>query len=116
MKFIVAILALSSFIWANQNFKQDVEYRCLNIQKVQQGQTINVPENEAKDREFVFILQNQKLITKERVSFDFRMKKGPMQSYANDDYMLLLLPEQTMGLVPKKSKGQLQLYYKCRSD
>ncbi len=116
MKYIFAILALSSFLFAQTSFKKDVEYRCLNTQRVDKGQTIDVSVEEAKSKEFVFILQGQQLITKERVVFDFRMEKGPMMSYANSDYMLLLLPNLSMGLVPKKSKGQLQLYYTCSDE
>ena len=43
------------------------------------------------------------------------MKKGPMSSYSNSEYMLLLTPNMQLGLVPRKARGAVQFYFSCKT-
>lgn len=113
MKFLLFPALLVGTLFSN-GFEKDKVYTCLNTYNVQQGQKVFVKPEDAKDKPFIFTLKDTKLVTKDNVEFDFKMKRGPMLSYSNNDYMLLLMPNNDLGLVPKKAKGQLQFYFSCK--
>ncbi len=115
MKQIIFLSLLSSLLFANLNFKKNTQYVCLKINTVKQGISYDITKKEAQKEPFVFILNNNKLNSKAYKTFEFRMKRQGMSSYSNKDFMLLLMQNMTLGLVPKSSKGQVQNYYKCES-
>ncbi len=112
-KLILMALCVSS-IFANASFEKNKQYTCLNTHNIQQGKQINVDPNEAKKQPFDFSIKENKLITNNNMVFDFKMKRGPMSSYSNTQYMLLLTPNMGLGLVPRKSKGSVQYYFVCK--
>ena len=115
MKHIIFLSLLSSFLLANQAFKQNTKYICLKIKAVKQGISSDIIKEDAQKEPFSFILKENKLNAKDYKTFEFRMKRQGMSSYSNKDFMLLLLEDMSLGLVPKSSKGQVQNYYKCES-
>lgn len=114
MKRILCGLAITGSLISADGFSNDVKYTCLNTQVVKSGQTTMVEEKEAKKNPFVFSITGDKLKTKENQVFDFKMARGGMKSYSNDKYMLLLMPDKKLGLVPKDSRGRLQYYFQCK--
>lgn len=114
-KLILLSLCISS-IFANETFEKNTKYTCINTHNIQQGQRMNINQNEASQQLFVFTIKEDKLITDDNVMFDFKMKKGVMTSYSNVDYMLLLTPKLQIGLVPKKARGSVQYYFSCTSN
>lgn len=113
MKYLLFPILLGLSLFAN-GFEKNKVYNCINTYNMEQGQKVLVKDNEAKDKPFIFTLKENKLITKENVIFDFKMKRGEMLSYSNSDYMLLLMANNSLGLVPKKARGQLQFYFSCK--
>ena len=114
MKQILLFIFITSVAIANNTFEKEIAYTCLNTHSIQQGQQINTNPNHAKNNPFDFTIKDDKLISTDKVVFDFKMKKGPMASYSNAAYMLLLTPNLQVGLVPKKAKGAVQYYFSCR--
>ena len=115
MKLLLPTLLLATSLFANDSFKKNIEYICFNTHTMQQGQTHVVKKEDAADKPFIFTINDNQLITSEKEVFDFKMEKADMASYSNDAYMLLLLKNQELGLVPKKSRGQVQYYFQCKS-
>lgn len=113
MKLLVIWLGVVGILFANEIFLEDIEYQCINTHSIQKGVQINVDSKEAQNNPFMFTIREKKLYPKENAVFNFMMRNGEMSSYSNADYMLLLTKDLVMGLVPKKSRGQLQYYFKC---
>lgn len=113
MKFLLFPILLGASLFAS-GFEKNKLYTCINTYNMEQGQKVLVKHNEAKDKPFVFTLKENKLITKDNIEFDFKIKRGEMLSYSNAEYMLLLMPNSDLGLVPKKARGQLQFYFSCK--
>jgi len=113
MKKLVLITLCVSSIFAKGTFEKNKQYTCLNTHSFQQGQQINVDPKEASKQPFIFSIKENQLIANNNAIFDFKMKKGPMSSYSNADYMLLLTPNMQLGLVPRKAKGAVQYYFNC---
>ncbi len=115
MKYIIFLSLLSSFLLANQSFKQNTQYICLKTKTVKQGISYDITKEDGQKEPFVFILKDNQLNAEDYKTFEFRMKRQGMSSYSNKDFMLLLLPAMSLGLVPKSQKGQVQNYYNCVS-
>ena len=113
MKLLVTWLLLVASLFANEKFLDNIEYKCINTHSIQKGVEINVNEKEAQGNPFMFTIKEKKLYTKNNIVFNFMMKNGELSSYSNADFMLLLTKDLGMGLVPKKSRGQLQYYFQC---
>lgn len=109
---LLALLTLQVF--ANDTFVKGIKYTCFNTATVQEGKTFKVPEEEALKRPFIFTIMDNKIITRDKIEFNFMMKKEQMSSYSNKDYMLLLTKNLELGLVPKEARGSLQFYFKCK--
>ncbi|NQY94398.1 MAG: hypothetical protein HRT43_09555 [Campylobacteraceae bacterium] len=116
MKFLLTLALLTVSMYAAENFKKDTPYICLNTHTVQQGKTFDVKKEDALKNPFEITLIDNKLITKDKVEFTFKMQRGEMLSYSNKDLMLLLQGKLSLGLIPKKAKGSLQYYFKCEED
>ncbi|OUR72882.1 hypothetical protein A9Q76_02960 [Arcobacter sp. 31_11_sub10_T18] len=116
MKLLLTLLLFASSIFASENFKKNTDYICLNTHTVQQGKTYDVKMEDALKNPFEIILKDDKLITKDKVEFTFKMQRGEMLSYSNQDLMLLLQGKLSLGLIPKKAKGSLQYYFQCKED
>lgn len=114
MKLALGILLLGNLLFASNGFEKEAEYTCLNTYTVDKGVKHEMDINKSKERPFIFTIKGSVLTTIDKVNFDYKMKKGPMESYSNEDYMLLLMPNLELGLVPKQAKGQLQYYFKCK--
>ncbi len=113
MKKLVLLTLWVSSMFSSGTFENNKQYSCINTHNIQQGQRMNIDQKEANKQPFIFSIKEDKLITSNNVIFDFKMKKGPMSSYSNADYMLLLTPNMQIGLVPRKSKGSVQYYFSC---
>ena len=116
MKFITILFLMAASLIASENFKKDTPYLCLNTHTVQQGKTYNVKPEDAKKKPLEMSLKGDKLITKDNVEFSFKMQRGEMLSYSNQDLMLLLQGKLSLGLIPKKAKGSLQYYFQCKEN
>lgn len=114
MKVLLPILFFVSSLFASENFKKNIEYVCINTHSIQHGENIKAKKEESKKHPFIFTLKKDKLFTANNMEFNFMMEKGDMSSYSNSEFMLLLSPNQELGLVPKKARGQVQFYFKCR--
>ncbi len=114
MNKILCGLLLSGTIYAGADFLKGVEYTCLNNQTIESGKTFEVTKEAAEKNPFIFTLKDDKMTTKDGTVFTFKMKRGDMLSYSNEALMLLLMKDNKMGIVPKKSKGQLQYYFECK--
>lgn len=114
MKLLLLTLLLAASSFASEGFEKDSEYVCFNTHTMQQGQKYSVKKEDSADKPFIFTIKDNQLITANNITFDFRMEKGDMASYSNDAYMLLLLKNKELGLVPKKAKGQVQYYFQCK--
>jgi len=114
-RLIVLLFALSPFLLA-QSFEKDTQYNCLNTHTIKQGEKFEVKKEDALKKPLIFILKKDKLYTSRNMEFDFRMQRGGMLSYSNEDLMLLLTPGNILGIVPKKARGQLQLFFKCEKS
>ena len=114
MKKMIMIVLCASTLFANTSFEKNKEYRCLNTHNIQQGQEVNVDPKQANKQPFIFSIKDEKLVTNNNIVFDFKMQRGPMSSYSNAQYMLLLTPNLGLGLVPKKAKGSVQFYFDCK--
>lgn len=112
MKFILLSLIITS-VFAKQIFIKNNEYTCFNTTTVQDGKTFSVPKKDSIKKPFIFTIIDKKIITREKVEFNFMMKKEQMSSYSNKDYMLLLTKNLELGLVPKEARGRTQFYFKC---
>lgn len=115
MKLLLHSLILTTSLFSNDTFEKNTEYICFNTHTMQQGQKHIVKKEDSADKPFIFTIKDSQLITTNNVVFDFKMEKGDMASYSNDGYMLLLLKNKELGLVPKKSRGQVQFYFQCKS-
>jgi len=115
MKQLLAISLFSTILLANDGFEKDSEYICFNTHTMKQGQKHTVKKEDAVNKPFVFSIKENQLVTSDNIIFDFRMEKGDMASYSNEGYMLLLLKNNELGLVPKKARGQVQYYFQCKS-
>ncbi len=116
MKLLLTLLIFAGSIFASENFKKDTPYVCLNTHTVQQGKTYNVKPEDAMKNPLEMSLKDDKLITKDNVEFTFKMQRGEMLSYSNQDLMLLLQGKLSLGLIPKKAKGSLQYYFQCKEN
>ena len=114
MKKLILLSLCVSSIFAKGSFEKNQPYTCLNTHSIQQGQQIKADPKEAKKQPFNFSIKENKLIANNDAVFDFKMKKGPMSSYSNADYMLLLTPNMELGLVPRKARGAVQFYFSCK--
>ena len=115
MKKLLFISLFLGSLFASESFEKNKEYTCLNTHNIQQGEEFKVDPKEASKQPLIFTIKEDKLISKKNIVFDFKMKRGPMSSYSNADYMLLLTPKMVLGLVPRKSKGSVQFYFLCKS-
>jgi len=113
MKLIITLLISSGFLFASEYFKKETKYTCLNTYSIEQGNRLEVKKEDALKKPLEIILKEDKLYTGNNVEFTFRMKRGDMLSYSNQDVMLLLTNDLGLGLVPKKARGQLQYFFKC---
>lgn len=114
MKLLLTIFLFATSLLANEGFEKDSEYICFNTHTMQEGQKYIVEKEEASIRPFIFTIKDTQLITSDNITFDFRMEKADMASYSNEGYMLLLLKNKELGLVPKKARGQVQYYFQCK--
>lgn len=114
MKLIITVFLLAGNLFAGEHFKKDIEYMCLNTYSVEQGKRFEVKEEDALKNPLMVTLKKDKLYTNNNVEFTFRMQRGEMISYSNADLMLLLKSNLELGLVPKKSRGQQQYFFKCK--
>lgn len=115
-KLVLAGLLFTNVLFATENFKKDISYTCINTHVLQQGQKIDIKKKEAEKNPFVFTIKKDKLYTQTNAVFDYKMSRGDMSSYSNADYMLLLTKNLELGLVPRKSRGQIQYYFKCENN
>lgn len=115
MKVLLGILGLSALLFANNEFKENINYTCLNTQTIKDGKTFQIPEDQAKARPFDFVVNGKKLSTTEKTEFEFKLAKDGMKSYSNDDFILLLQPNMLLGLIPKYEKGKIQYFFRCQS-
>ena len=114
MKIAIGILLATSILFAGSSFEKNKKYTCLNTLVQENGVKHEVDMAKSLDRPFIFTIKGNQLKTVDDVSFDFKMEKGDMESYSNADYMLLLMTKNQLGLVPKKSKGQVQYFFQCK--
>jgi len=114
MNKVLCGLLLSAALYAGDGFAKGVEYTCLNTEAIESGKTYEIKKEDAEKNLFIFTLKEDKLTTKDGTEFTFKMKRGDMLSYSNEALMLLLMKDNKIGIVPKKSKGQLQYYFKCK--
>lgn len=115
MKIGIGILLASSLMFASNEFKQNVEYTCLNTAIVENGKKQEVLFSKSLDMPFIFTIKGKELKTVNNITFDYKMEKDDLISYSNDTFMLLLMKNNELGLVPKEAKGQVQYLFKCRS-
>lgn len=115
MKLLVTIFLFTTAIFASEGFKKDVEYICLNTHMLSQGKKYESNTQEALKNPFIFTIKKDKLITVKNSVFDYKMQRGDMASYSNNNYMLLLIKNNELGLVPKKAKGSLQYFFECKT-
>ena len=115
MRIALGILLFGNLLFASNSFVKQKEYTCLNTYTVESGVKHEMDINESKKRPFIFTINENTLTTVDNVTFDYKMQKGPMISYSNEEYMLLLMPNMELGLVPKQKRGQLQYYFKCKN-
>lgn len=113
MKLLLTISLLASIAFSKEGFEIDKEYICFNTLTMKQGEKYIVKKEDSANKPFVFSLKEDKIITQNNVTFDFKMQKENMASYANEAYMLLLLENNELGLVPKKARGQVQYFFQC---
>lgn len=113
MRLILVGLLVATSLFANNTFKQDVEYTCINTYTIQQNVKYKVNKKDTKQKPLKVTIVKDKIYTKDEEVFDFLVQRGDMSSYSNTDVMLLLTDDLELGLVPKKEKGQLQYYFKC---
>ncbi len=111
----VLFLAMTTFLMAD-GFQKNTQYYCLNTYTIKQGEKIEIKKEDALKKPLIFMLKKDKLYTSKNIEFDFRMQKEGMMSYSNADLMLLLTPGNILGVVPKKARGQLQLFFKCEKS
>lgn len=116
MKLLLSTLLLSASVYSSDVFEKDTQYICLNTHNIEQGKQVQADPVTAKARPFIFTIKDNKLITSSNVEFNFMMQKGKMFSYSNTEYMLLLQDKLNLGLVPKKSRGSVQFYFKCAKN
>ena len=114
MKKLLFITLCVSSLFSAESFNKNKEYTCLNTHSIQQGQQINVDPKDANKKPFIFTIKENQLITKNNMTFDFKMQREPMSSYSNTEYMLLLTPNLVLGLVPREAKGAVQFYFQCK--
>lgn len=116
MKLIISALVLSATLYANNTFEKNVQYICLNTHNIEQGVKVDADSQNAKNIPFVFTIKENKLVTSANIEFNYMMSNGNMISYSNAAYMLLLQENLNLGLVPKKSRGAVQFYFKCAKN
>ena len=90
MKFITILFLIETSLTASENFKKDTPYLCLNTHTVQQCKTYNVKPEDAKKKPLEMSLKGDKLITKDNIEITFKMKRGDILYYSNQNLMLLL--------------------------
>lgn len=115
MKKAIGFLFIGCLAFAGNEFKHNLEYTCLNTAIVENGVKKEVDFVKSLERPFIFKIEEKKLITTNNIVFDYKMEKNDLVSYSNDSFMLLLMKEKELGLVPKKSRGQIQYIFKCKS-
>lgn len=115
MKIAMGILLASTFIFASSGFDQNKKYTCLNTIIIENGVKQEVDMTKSIERPFIFTIKGKKLTTVNNEVFDFKMEKEDMSSYSNDSYMLLLMKNKELGIVPKKTRGQVQYFFKCKN-
>ena len=115
MNKVLCGLLLSGALYAGDGFIKGVEYTCLNTETIESGKAYKIKKEDAEKNLFIFTLKEDNLTTKDGTELTFKMKKGDLLSYSNEELMLLLMKDKKLGIVPKKSKGQLQYYYKCKT-
>lgn len=114
MKLLLPFFIFATTLFSNDSFEIDNDYICFNTYTMQQGEKYIVKKEDSVDKPFIFTLKENKLVSSKNVIFDFKMQRGDMASYANDAYMLLLLKNNELGLVPKKKRGQVQYFFQCK--
>ena len=114
MKIAIGILLATSMLFASNSFEKNKEYTCLNTIIQENGVKHDADMAKSLERPFIFTIKGNQLKTVNNVAFDFKMKKGDMESYSNKDFMLLLMKDNELGLVPKESRGQVQYFFKCK--
>jgi hypothetical protein len=114
MKLLLSFFIFATSIFASDSFEIGNDYVCFNTYTMKQGEKYTVKKEDSADKPFVFNLKEDKLVSAQNVTFDFKMQKGDMASYANEGYMLLLLKNNELGLVPKKARGQVQYFFQCK--
>lgn len=115
MKIAMGILLASTFVFANSGFNENEKYTCLNTIVIENGKKQEVDMSKSIERPFIFTIKGKKLTTVNNEIFDFKMAKEDMASYSNDSYMLLLMKNNELGIVPKKARGQIQYFFKCKN-
>lgn len=115
MKIAISFLLASSLLLASNEFKQNTEYTCLNTAVVEEGVKKEVDFGKSLEMPFIFTIEDKKLKTANNIIFNYQMEKDDLVSYSNDTFMLLLMKENELGLIPKESKGQVQYLFKCKS-
>ena len=113
MKLILTTVLLASSMFASSNFEDNVEYKCLNSYNIEKGKRFNITKEVALNKPLYITIKDNKIHTSEKAVFSFLMQKDDMKSYSDENFMVLLMKGKNMGLVPKKSRGQLQYYFKC---
>ncbi len=114
-KIIFFIIMFETLLFSN-SFKKETEYVCLNTYNIQSGQKNEVKREDSIKKPLIITLKKDKLYTNSNAEFDFKMQKGSMVSYSNQDLMLLLNEGLVLGLVPKKARGQLRFFFKCKQN
>lgn len=114
MKIISGLILASSLLIAS-SFEQDVDYVCQNTAVVEGGEKTELDMSKSLGMPFSFTIKGKELISTNGSIFDYKMQRNEMVSYSNIEFMLLLMPENELALVPRESKGQVQYLFKCES-
>lgn len=113
MKLIMSIFLMAGVLFANEHFDKNSEYVCLNTYSIEAGKRFEVKKEDAIKKPLFVFFKEDKLYINKSMEFTFKMKRGDMLSYSNDELMLLLTSNLGLGLVPKKARGQQQYFFKC---
>lgn len=113
MKLLTLGLLFTGTLFASENFKENVDYLCINTHSIVKGEKFDVKTKDAQNNPLIITVKENKIYTSDKTVFNYLMKREDMSSYSNEDFMLLLTKDLELGLVPKKSRGQLQYYFKC---
>lgn len=116
MRIILIGFLFASSLFANEIFKKETEYKCLNTFYIQSGGKNAVNKKDSEENPFIFTIKNGNIHSNNERVFKFMSNSRFIYTYTNPDYTLMLSKNHEMSLVPKKLRGQLQLDFQCKEN